>query len=81
MGTQTFGKGSVQDLEPFPDGSALKLTIAKWFTPSGRAIDKIGITPDVKLEKMFDTLKNEAGEVTEIKDLGLAKAMEMLTKK
>lgn len=47
MGTQTFGKGSVQSVMELDDGSALKLTIARYFTPSGRSIQALGITPDV----------------------------------
>lgn len=50
VGTQTFGKGTVQHLNGLPDGSALKLTIAEWLTPSGRSIEKNGITPDVVVE-------------------------------
>ena len=50
VGAQTFGKGSVQDLNNLPDGSTVKLTIDKWFTPKGRTIDQQGITPDVKVE-------------------------------
>jgi len=79
VGAQTYGKGSVQDFEAFPDGSALKLTIAKWFTPNGREINKIGITPDIKLDKMFEEIKNEKGEST-LKDLGLEKALELFKK-
>jgi carboxyl-terminal processing protease len=47
MGTQSFGKGSVQSVMELDDGSALKLTIARYFTPSGRSIQALGITPDV----------------------------------
>ncbi len=47
VGQQTFGKGSVQQLEELPDGSTLKLTIAKWYTPNNRSISELGITPDV----------------------------------
>lgn len=50
VGTKTFGKGSVQELEPFSDGSGLKLTIARYFTPSGRCIDGVGILPDVEVK-------------------------------
>ncbi len=52
MGTQTFGKGSVQTVIELDDGSALKLTIARYYTPSGRSIQEHGITPDVVVEKI-----------------------------
>ena len=48
MGTQTFGKGSVQTVIELDDGSALKLTIARYYTPSGRSIQEHGITPDIR---------------------------------
>lgn len=47
LGTQTFGKGSVQTVVELDDGSALKLTIARYYTPSGRSIQAFGITPDM----------------------------------
>lgn len=49
FGTKSFGKGSVQELINFEGGSALKVTIAKWFTPSGTSISEHGITPDVEV--------------------------------
>jgi carboxyl-terminal processing protease len=52
LGTQTFGKGSVQTLIPLEDGAALKLTTAKYYTPSGRSIQAEGITPDITLKYM-----------------------------
>jgi carboxyl-terminal processing protease len=52
MGTQTFGKGSVQTVIELDDGSALKLTIARYYTPHGRSIQENGITPDVVVEKL-----------------------------
>ncbi len=47
LGTQTFGKGSVQTIIPLEDGSALRLTTARYFTPKGRSIQAQGITPDI----------------------------------
>lgn len=49
MGTQTFGKGSVQSIIPLPNGGALKLTVARYYTPNGRSIQAKGITPDIPL--------------------------------
>jgi len=59
VGTQTFGKGSVQTLNPFSDGSALKVTVAKWLTPQGSYITDIGITPDEVLEYSLEDFENE----------------------
>jgi carboxyl-terminal processing protease len=50
LGTQTFGKGSVQTVIPLSDGSGLRLTTAKYFTPRGRSIHGTGITPDIIVE-------------------------------
>jgi carboxyl-terminal processing protease len=55
LGTKSFGKGSVQSLERLPDGGALKVTIARWFTPNGKNIDKEGIAPKVKVEQPDDS--------------------------
>ncbi len=76
VGTKTYGKGSVQDFQEYADGSALKLTVAKWFTPKDRQIDKIGITPDVVVEPMFVT--TTPGSPTPYLDKGLEKALELL---
>lgn len=56
VGVQTFGKGSVQSLVPMSDGSGLRLTTAKYYTPNGTSIQSIGIAPDivVKLEASKD---------------------------
>jgi len=47
LGVLTYGKGSVQNWIPLSDGGMARITIAKWLTPNGRTIDKIGLTPDV----------------------------------
>ena len=47
VGAKSFGKGSVQQVENLPDGSELKVTIARWYTPDGKNIDKQGIKPDI----------------------------------
>jgi carboxyl-terminal processing protease len=56
VGTQTFGKGSVQTILPLDDHSALRLTTARYFTPNGRSIQAVGITPDVEVEPPKTTL-------------------------
>jgi carboxyl-terminal processing protease len=65
VGTQTFGKGSVQTILPLSNGTAVKLTTARYFTPSGRSIQAEGIKPDIELdqvnvsavERTFDPIK------------------------
>lgn len=51
MGTQTFGKGSVQTILPMNNGTAIKLTTARYFTPNGRSIQAKGIVPDIQVEE------------------------------
>lgn len=67
VGEKTFGKGSVQTLIPLPDGDGMKLTIAKYYTPSGVSIHGIGIEPDVKVEEkdgymLFDSMVTNIDE-------------------
>lgn len=50
VGETTFGKGSVQEVEDFPDGSALRVTVAKWYTPNGNSISDAGIKPDKEVK-------------------------------
>jgi carboxyl-terminal processing protease len=54
VGVKSFGKGSVQQVENFKDGSELKVTIARWYTPNGKNIDKQGINPDVTVTNPDD---------------------------
>lgn len=58
MGTQSFGKGSVQTLISLPDGSGLKVTVATYYTPNDRSIQAKGITPDIVVSKRFVPLAN-----------------------
>ncbi|MFA5022223.1 MAG: S41 family peptidase [Patescibacteria group bacterium] len=71
VGQTTFGKGSVQDLRNFSDGSAVKLTIAEWLTPNGKNINHEGIKPDVEVKFSPEDAKNQ-------KDPQLDKALELL---
>ena len=72
LGTTSFGKGSVQNVETLRDGYGLKLTIARYYTPSGRSIQAKGIEPDIIVKKRFidkdDKVDVEVG-LTKEKDL------------
>lgn len=68
IGTQTFGKGIVQSLFPLSDGSAVKITVSRYYTPEGNNIHEVGIEPDIVLEP---------GEDPE-EDIQLLKAIEVL---
>ncbi len=68
VGEKTFGKGSVQEVIELEDQSRLKVTVAHWFSPKGKSIDKAGIEPDVKVE-----VGNDAS-----RDLQKEKAVELL---
>jgi len=56
IGTQTFGKGSVQTIMPLGNNTAIKLTTARYYTPQGRSIQALGITPDIMVEDPSDTV-------------------------
>ncbi|HIP42991.1 MAG TPA: S41 family peptidase [Aquifex aeolicus] len=95
VGEKTFGKASVQNLIPLEDGSAIKLTIAYYYTPKGRLIHKKGIKPDVEVKmdektwnKLFETIRKLRFEGHTEKvillpdiDVQLRKALEILQKK
>jgi len=78
VGEKSFGKGSVQELEKFSNGSSLKVTIAKWLTPKGRSITDLGIEPnyEVKLPEDPEEGTLELGKPG--KDPQLDKAIELL---
>ncbi|MEE8380052.1 MAG: S41 family peptidase, partial [Gammaproteobacteria bacterium] len=74
LGTRTFGKGSVQTILPLNNESALKLTTARYYTPSGRSIQAEGIEPDIILDPLKVTKIEGAGE--RIKEADLAGHLE-----
>tara|TARA_R110002124_G_scaffold72861_4_gene195729 strand:- start:1377 stop:2687 length:1311 start_codon:yes stop_codon:yes gene_type:complete len=65
MGTQSFGKGSVQTVLPLSDSRAIKLTTALYFTPNGRSIQAEGIVPDIEVERATITAYNAPRQITE----------------
>ncbi|MGA2553477.1 MAG: S41 family peptidase [Smithella sp.] len=73
VGAQTFGKASVQTVIPLEDGSALKLTTARYYTPKGRSIQAEGITPDiiVKYIKPSEDVESAAGMEEQIREKDL----------
>lgn len=89
VGETTFGKGSVQSVYSLPDGSALRLTTAKYFTPSGQVIHEKGVSPAIRVvltpEQEYELWKlrrDETGAartVSSDKDLQLARAIDLLT--
>jgi carboxyl-terminal processing protease len=70
MGTQTFGKGSVQTIIPINKTTAVKLTTARYFTPSGRSIQAEGIKPDIKLEDL-KVEQASSSDLTSLKEADL----------
>ena len=61
LGTQTFGKGSVQTILPLDDNAAIRLTTARYYTPNGRSIQATGITPDIVVDNVIVQAKAEGG--------------------
>ena len=97
VGVKTFGKGSVQSIRPLRDGSAIRITTAKYYTPSHRTIHGKGIEPDHMVEMTPEQMRNvmlqrspvglegftkeEQKKIREAKDLHLDKALELLRTK
>jgi len=69
LGIRTFGKGSVQGVIPFEDGSAMMLTVARYYTPKGRSIQAEGIIPDIKVEFAEPAEKEEEQPAAREKDI------------
>ena len=79
VGTKTFGKGVVQSVIDFPDGSGLKVTTARYFTPSGECIHGVGIEPDVEVELDEDVVTRYGiNNLPHEQDAQLQKAIELI---
>jgi carboxyl-terminal processing protease len=65
VGSRTFGKGSVQTLLPLDNGDSVKLTTARYYTPSGKSIQALGIEPDVVLHPPKDAANGGKADYTE----------------
>ncbi len=79
IGTKTFGKGIVQSIRQLKDGSAFKITTARYFTPKGENIHGEGIAPDIELE--YEYLNPDATEYDMMEDNQILKAIEVLKEK
>ena len=84
IGEKSFGKGSVQEYEELPDGSALKLTIALWYTPNDRSINESGIQPDIIIEPKKGAAAEQESYVTRkdpMQDATVVRALQYLNTK
>lgn len=77
IGTTTFGKGIVQQFHSLADGSAVKLTVSRYFTPSGENIHEVGITPDIELE--YEYSGSEEEKYDPMLDNQVQKALEVVS--
>lgn len=79
VGTKTFGKGIVQSIVPFGDGSAMKVTVSRYYTPNGINIHGTGIEPDVEVKLDEKAIKD--GKLDRKEDNQLDKALDVITDK
>ena len=75
MGEPTFGKGSVQTILPLNNGSAIKLTTARYYTPSGRSIQAEGVRPDIVLERIQVTGVQGSG-ISQVSEASLSRHLD-----
>lgn len=84
VGKNTYGKGVVQTTFPFKDGSAVKLTTAKYYTPKGVCIDGVGVAPDIVVDNtndfVLESLNSDKASCDTLNDAQLKKAVELLSK-
>ena len=81
VGETSYGKGIVQDVYPFFDGSGISLTSSKYYTPNGVCIHEIGIEPDVKVEMPEEYKDTYSSMIEHDKDVQLQKALEIVKEK
>lgn len=80
VGTNTFGKGLVQELKLLEDNSGIKVTIARYFTPSGLCIHGTGVAPDIEINVLDDYRNLPASQIPKNKDVQLKAAIEAVKK-
>jgi carboxyl-terminal processing protease len=78
VGTRTFGKGLVQELKLLGDGSGIKVTISRYFTPSGICIQGTGIEPDIHVGVLDEYRNLPASQIPRDRDVQLRSAIEAL---
>ena len=78
VGTKSYGKGVVQSLMEFSDGSAFKFTSAKYYTPSGECIDGVGISPDIEVDLSKEAAQKSLGQLSIQEDDQLRTAVQVL---
>ncbi len=79
IGTKSYGKGVVQKIFPFSDGSGMSMTVSKYFMPDGASIHKVGIEPDITVELPEEYKDSYISEIPKGKDTQLEKAIELLS--
>ena len=80
VGTTTYGKGVVQSIRQLSDGSAIKLTVANYYTPKGNNINKTGIKPDIEVSLDTSLLNKNRDEITHDEDNQLQEAIKAVEK-
>lgn len=81
IGEKTFGKGLVQKLLHLDDGSGLKITTSRYFTPAGEIIEGVGVTPDITVEPNREYLRYPVSQIPRLEDAQLQRAIEVVTDK
>ena len=81
VGQTSYGKGIVQNVFPFSDGSGMSMTVSKYFTPNGTSIHGVGVEPDVEVALPDEYADSFVSQVPRGQDTQLQKAIELLNDK